>query len=423
MGAGIFEVIAYSFCLLIIGFMFFTVFIKDDGQRYSVRILFAYTFVLKVIISIFLLRYIISKHGDPYLAIDTESFAGMAAKISEVGLWSYEGYIPNSWEKMPHIYSLVFDLTGNNAIFLILTWLLVASLIAIPVYHITYSIYNRKSAYVSSAAVLVYPSFVALSVAPQKGILTAFSICLIVLALIKNKLSIRYISLFLFGSFLLACARSEMLFVISMSAAIWVLYRKSYSGSARVTWRLVLYLGLLFLLSIYVVGTGYLLDLVDPESIRSRISLVQGKAGASAGVQDFVINQNIFIRSVLGPVFLMIKPFPPWQTLSTLTLSALLTTGALSLYFISPYILGGTWSALAHKNTKLLVLIIILTLLVSSAFMGAVTSRHRVQIMPLLLVFFAGGFVNKTVDKFHLFVYYIMFVLFVGLYISVKAVT
>jgi hypothetical protein len=422
MDVEVFRVIGYSLVLLIIGFACFSVFIRKDVERYSVRLLFVYVFSLKVVISIFLLRYIISIHGDPYLTPDTENYADMGATLSRFGTWSYEGYIPVGWDKIPHIYSLVFNLVGSEFIFTIITWNFVSCLISIPVYHIAKKIYDRKSAYVSSVVVLIYPSFLALSIAPLKGTFVALSLCLIALSLLNGNVSPQNMSMLFAGSCVLALVRPEMLFVILIATVCWASFYLFHSGGVSFFWRSSLFIALFIFVAIYIHNTRHLIDYIKVESLLSRIELTQGKFDSDTGVHNYVINQGIFIRSILGSAFFMIKPFPPWETLSTLGLSALLTPGAISLYIMAPCIASGFWSVRSNTNAVLLFSIILTTILVSSAFMGAVTARYRVQIMPFVLVFFSGGFVNGTTDKWHLFVYYTIFFVFLFLYVSIKAV-
>jgi hypothetical protein len=174
---------------------------------------------------------------------------------------------------------------------------------------------------------------------------------------------------------------------------------------------------------VYTVGFGYFAQLFTVDEVLRRMAFLQERVSSSGGIQDFIMNQNILVRTVVGSVFMLVKPFPPTSTLVNLDIPALMTIPTLLLLLLlMPYIVIGIWSTIKNSSQGVFIIVVIaVTLMASAASVGAATVRYRVQLMPLVLILMSVGFYARVSKRVMLIGYYGLLVFGVMLYILLKA--
>jgi len=411
-----------SLVLLAVGVALVSYFIRG---KYADRIkyIFAYTYSLKIIVGTIIVRIITSEYGSSFLSIDTQRAAQVAENISQAGILSYSHYVPYGLDWIPYYYAVIFNLTGSNSIYVMAVWSLVASLTVIPTYILAKSLFSEGVSYISSILVLIYPSFFVLSFVPHKDVLSTFLLSLSALSLIRSKLSTDNILLFSLTILGLLTVRPEMIIVLIVSYILWrVLVSKRRLYTSSITWS-ILVVSIALCLTYAVLPATYAGSMFSLEGVYARLEDISNVGSGGGGIQESIIQQNIFIRTLLGSVFLLIKPFPPTETLTGLDLSTFLTPSAFAIYLILPFVLYGVWTSVKRRGDEtFLIFLAVLTFIAAAAITGGAAVRYRVQVMPFLLIFASYGYCLPGNKKPLFLGYYLLFVLGVILYILLKAV-
>lgn len=412
-----------SLILLSVGVALVSYFIRG---KYADRIkyIFAYTYSLKIIVGTIIVRIITSEYGSSFLSIDTQRAAQVAENISQAGILSYGDYILYGLDWIPYYYAVIFNLTDSNSIYVMAVWSLVASLTVIPTYILAKNLFSEEVSYTSSILVLIYPSFFVFSFIPHKDVLSAFLLSLSALSLIRSKLSTANILLFSLTILGLLTVRPEMIIVLILSYILWralISRRRLYTSS--ITWSIIV-VSIASYLTYTVLPDIYADSMFSLEGIYARIEDTSNIGSSGGGIQESIIRQNIFIRILLGSVFLLIKPFPPTETLTGLDLATFLTPSAFAIYFILPFVLYGVWASIKRRDDEtFLIFLAVLTFVAAAAVTGGAAVRYRVQVMPFLLIFASYGYCLPGNKKPLFLGYYLLFVLGVILYILLKAAT
>jgi hypothetical protein len=322
---------------------------------------------------------------------------------------------------IPYYYAIIFNLTGSNSIYVMAVWSLVASLTVVPTYILAKSLFGERVSYISSILVLIYPSFFVFSFVPHKDVLSAFLLSLSALSLIRSKLSTDNILLFSLTILGMLTVRPEIIVVLIVSYILWrVIMSKSRLYTPSIVWS-ILVVSIALYLTYSVLPEVYAERMLSLEGLYARVEDISNVGSGGGGIQESIIQQNVFIRTLLGSVFLLIKPFPPTETLTGLDLSTFLTPSAFAIYLILPFVLYGVWTSVKRRGDEtFLIFLAVLTFIAAAAITGGAAVRYRVQVMPFLLIFASYGYCLPGNKKLLFLGYYLLFVLGVILYILLK---
>lgn len=409
-----------SLVLLLVGFACFKYFI-DEGRSKTLTYVFVYTFLVKICVSVILIKFIISNHGDSLISKDTEKFAMLANGLVEHGFFEVSRYISAGFEHIHYYYALVFKLVGQSTVYVCVTWIFVSSILAILIHKIARYTHSARVAFLASVSVLVYPSFFVLSVVPHRSVLSSLFLGILILSVLVIKTRTKRYILFAIGMSGLLTVRPEMTFVFFLSLAFWRFIIRDKNTYLSIWWEGIVYAFLFLVVAYLMFDIEYLMRLATFEKTLGRVDAIRERTSASGGIHDFVVHQNVLVRTVLGSAFLLVKPFPPTSTLQELDFSFLMTPSSIIFIFILPYIVVGGWESFRKKTDSVFLVILILsTILIASASIGATTERYRVQVSPFALILFSAGYYSNIKTGHFLAIYYALVLIGVILYVLIK---
>lgn len=415
-------------------FSFFSVHLTErKNDRSFLLKLVSFSFILNTITVIFISGLLRNKFTTPFLTgMDLLRFDRISWQLARSGQILNVQHLEG-----PAIYVLnasIFQIFGHNPLIIRGVYVFLVCLITVFSYKLAKDLFGSVSAKYTGILVAFYPNFFIYSALPHKEILVTF---IGVFTIWNLLLGIRHLEPvgWLFGGIgflFLYWSRPEVAIIILLIALFYLVYRR-----LGISWlqKGLLVMTLLFLIfcigvtaerfsSNYRTGVYKGLRLLEPSNLISQLKGIKEsqKRFESGGLGDYLLYASYPERLIIGFPYMLIKPFPPWKTLTRFGQQTLTTSGTLVWYLIMPFSIIGVLESLRtfQKDYLLIILVPVLVLAAVALFYGAETARYRVQIMPYLLVL--AGLGIKVKRKYHQVIWWYIIAFFGGvvLYMLLK---
>jgi len=414
--------------LYIFSFLLINITLRESDRGFLLKVI-GLSFILNTSTVIIVSEFLRSKFGAPFLpGIDIWKFNKISWQMAQsdriLGVEGLSG---------PAIYVLnagIFQYFGQNPLIIRGVYVFLVCLSAIFSYKIAKDLFGKTPARYAAIFVALYPNFFIYSALPHREILVTFFGVFTVWYFLLAIRHLKLIGFFLgsIGLLLLYWSRSELSIIILFVILLYLVYRRIGIDWIQKGLIVVISVSLLISLGVFIKRSGpgqeRGLNLFSPAYLARELEEIKRgqRRFDSEGLGSYLLYASYPERLIIGFPFMLIKPFPPWKTLSMFAHSTFTTPGTLVWYLLMPFSFIGMVEAFRNFQKDYMVIILIPFFVLAAAALayGAETARYRVQIMPYLLVFAGLGFSIRK--KYHqaICLYIIAFFGGVVLYLILK---
>lgn len=322
------------------------------------------------------------------------------------GMVGYKGYI--------FFNAFFYFLFGHNLIVTRLINCFFGALIIIYIFKVANKIYEEKIARLSAILVTYFPTLIIWSCLQYKDTLLTFLVILAIYLTIKFKENLNIntmIKIFLL-IFIIYTIRLQAAVTLSFLIITFLILDSKFINKLKLSFIILSFCLMIFLVIQNNGQISYLLALLErgPEFLNTRFQ--QFTSIESVSIKTFFSNLFLF------PIFLLITAVLPIPTLFTLPtpydfLNKLEISGSFIWQLFLPFFIIGFFYSIKFKfKESFLIYSWIIVSLIGLLFLFFILiPRHRLQIIPLNLIFTTVGFFYLDIKKLNMWLltFYIIY--------------